>query len=133
VLYNISFDIKSRERVGVVGRTGAGKSTISLSLLRGLLTSGKVFYDGIDIHKVNLDALRADVTLIPQHPDLLEGSVRENLDPFGEHEDAVLNDALRSAGLFRLQNEGDPAAISLDSEVDSGGANLSHGQRQVCA
>jgi ABC-type multidrug transport system fused ATPase/permease subunit len=117
--------------VGVVGRTGAGKSTISLALLRGIITSGQVLYDGIDIHKLNLNALRANITLIPQHPDLLAGTVRENLDPFGEHDDATLNDALRSAGLFRLQNEGDPAAITLDSDVDAGGANFSHGQRQV--
>ncbi|EIN07962.1 P-loop containing nucleoside triphosphate hydrolase protein [Punctularia strigosozonata HHB-11173 SS5] len=134
VLRDISFDIKSGERVGVVGRTGAGKSTISLALLRALITRGKVFYDGIDIHAVNLDALRANVTLIPQHPDLLAGSVRENLDPFGEHDDAALNDALRSAGLERLQKEGDAAAaITLDSEVDAGGSNFSHGQRQIIA
>jgi ABC-type multidrug transport system fused ATPase/permease subunit len=130
VLHEISFDIKSGERVGVVGRTGAGKSTISLALLRGILTGGHVFYDGLDIHKINLDALRANITLIPQHPDLLSGSVRENLDPFSEHEDAILNDALRSAGLFRLQKDAD-AAITLDSEVESGGSNFSHGQRQV--
>ncbi|EIN07964.1 P-loop containing nucleoside triphosphate hydrolase protein [Punctularia strigosozonata HHB-11173 SS5] len=133
VLHEISFDIKSGERVGVVGRTGAGKSTISLALLRGILTSGQVFYDGIDIHKINLRDLRANVTLIPQHPDLLAGTVRENLDPFGEHDDATLNDALRSAGLFRIQKEGDPAAITLDTEVETGGSNFSHGQRQIIA
>jgi ABC-type multidrug transport system fused ATPase/permease subunit len=115
VLHDISFNIKSGERVGVVGRTGAGKSTISLALLRGLLTNGKVFYDGLDIHSINLEALRSNITLIPQHPDLLSGSLRQNLDPFGEHDDATLNDALRCAGLFRLQREGDENAITLDS------------------
>ncbi|EIN07961.1 P-loop containing nucleoside triphosphate hydrolase protein [Punctularia strigosozonata HHB-11173 SS5] len=133
VLREVTFDIKSGERVGVVGRTGAGKSTITLALLRGILTGGQVLYDGIDIHNINLDALRANITLIPQHPDLLSGSLRDNLDPFGEHDDATLNDALRSAGLFRLQKEGDPAAITLDSEVESGGSNFSHGQRQIIA
>ncbi|EIN07973.1 P-loop containing nucleoside triphosphate hydrolase protein [Punctularia strigosozonata HHB-11173 SS5] len=133
VLHEISFDIKSGERVGVVGRTGAGKSTISLALLRAVLTSGKVFYDGIDTHTINLDALRSNITLIPQHPDLLAGTLRDNLDPYGEHDDATLNDALRCAGLFRLQQEGDPDAITLDSEVEGGGANFSHGQRQIIA
>ncbi|KAI0270713.1 P-loop containing nucleoside triphosphate hydrolase protein [Gloeopeniophorella convolvens] len=133
VLHDISFDIKSGERVGVVGRTGAGKSTISLALLRGLLTRGEVYYDGIDIHKINLDALRANVTLIPQHPELLAGTLRENLDPFEEHDDATLIDALKCAGLFRLQKEDDKAAITLDSEVEGGGTNFSHGQRQIIA
>ncbi|EIN07942.1 P-loop containing nucleoside triphosphate hydrolase protein [Punctularia strigosozonata HHB-11173 SS5] len=133
VLHHVSFDVKSGERIGVVGRTGAGKSTISLALLRALNSSGQVLYDGLDIHKINLNSLRANITFIPQHPDLLSGNIRENLDPFGEHDDATLNEALQSAGLFRLQKSGDAAAITLDSEVEQGGMNFSHGQRQIIA
>ena len=69
----------------------------------------------------------------PPQPELLAGTLRQNLDPFGEHDDAVLNDALRSAGLFSVQSETDQSRITLDSEIAGGGANLSVGQRQILA
>ncbi|KAM5536848.1 hypothetical protein V8D89_009566 [Ganoderma adspersum] len=133
VLHEISFEIKSGERIGIVGRTGSGKSSLTLSLLRCILTEGKVYYDGLATDSVNLDALRSNITIIPQMPELLGGTLRQNLDPFGQHEDATLNDALRSAGLFSLQEEGDNARITLDSEIAGGGSNLSVGQRQIIA
>ncbi|KAG8882444.1 hypothetical protein FRB97_008260 [Tulasnella sp. 331] len=133
VLHDVSFDIKSGERVGVVGRTGAGKSSLSLALLRMIPTTGKVYYDGLDTTTLNLDALRSNVTIIPQQPELTSGTLRQNLDPFGEHDDAMLNSCLRSAGLFSLQQEGDEDKIGLDSSVASGGTNFSLGQRQIIA
>ena len=67
-------------------------------------------------------------------PELLRGTLRQNLDPFGEHDDATLNDALRSAGLSSLYNEnGDRVLLTLDSEIAGGGSNLSVGQRQIVA
>ncbi|KAE9385996.1 hypothetical protein BT96DRAFT_960666 [Gymnopus androsaceus JB14] len=123
VLHDISFSIKSGERVGVVGRTGSGKSSLTLSLLRCIFTEGKVYYDGVPTDKINLDALRTSITIIPQVPELLSGTLRQNLDPFDQYDDAALNDALRAAGLFALQNEMDR----------SGGSNLSVGQRQILA
>lgn len=66
VLHDISFTIKSGERVGVVGRTGSGKSSLTLSLLRCILTDGTVYYDGLPTHSINLDALRSNITIIPQ-------------------------------------------------------------------
>jgi ABC-type multidrug transport system fused ATPase/permease subunit len=66
VLDNLSFHIKAGERVGVVGRTGSGKSTLTLSLLRCIFTDGEMYYDGIPTSSVNLDALRSNVTIIPQ-------------------------------------------------------------------
>ncbi|RPD53734.1 P-loop containing nucleoside triphosphate hydrolase protein [Lentinus tigrinus ALCF2SS1-7] len=133
VLHGLSFEVKSGERVGIVGRTGSGKSSLTLALLRCIVTEGKVYYDGIPTDSMNLDALRSNITIIPQMPELLSGTLRQNLDPFGQHDDATLNDALRSAGLFSLQEEGDHARITLDSEIAGGGGNLSVGQRQIIA
>jgi len=82
---------------------------------------------------INLDALRANITIIPQVPELLSDTLRGNLDPFGQHEDATLNDALRSAGLFSVQSEDDDGRITLETDISSGGGNLSIGQRQILA
>ncbi|KAF8744087.1 P-loop containing nucleoside triphosphate hydrolase protein, partial [Rhizoctonia solani] len=133
VLHGLSFEIKSGERVGVVGRTGSGKSSLTLSLLRMIPIEGNVYYDGIPTHGVNLDALRSSITIIPQQPDLMSGTVRQNLDPFDEYDDAVLNAALRSAGLDTLQSEDDEGYIGLESGVSAGGGNFSLGQRQILA
>ncbi|KAJ6604251.1 hypothetical protein DFH09DRAFT_1300496 [Mycena vulgaris] len=133
VLHDISFEIKSGERIGVVGRTGSGKSSLTLSLLRCIFTEGTVRYDGIPTSSINLDALRSSITIIPQIPELLTGSLRKNLDLFEQYDDATLNSALRAAGLFALQSEMDEGKLNLDSEISSGGGNLSVGQRQILA
>ncbi|THG98467.1 hypothetical protein EW026_g3729 [Hermanssonia centrifuga] len=133
VLHNITFHVKSGERVGIVGRTGSGKSSLTLALLRCILTKGKVYYDGLATDSVNLDALRSQITIIPQVPELLAGTLRENIDPFGQYEDAILNDALRAAGLFSLQSKTNEARLTLDSAISSGGGNISIGQRQIIA
>ncbi|KAJ7847130.1 P-loop containing nucleoside triphosphate hydrolase protein [Mycena olivaceomarginata] len=125
VLHDISFTIKSGERVGVVGRTGLGKSSLTLSLLRCILTDGTVYYDGLPTHSINLDALRSNITIIPQVPELLVGSLRSNLDMFGQFDDLTLNNALRSAGLSSLQADMDEGKLTLDSEISAGGTNLS--------
>ncbi|KAE9402019.1 P-loop containing nucleoside triphosphate hydrolase protein [Gymnopus androsaceus JB14] len=134
VLQNISFHVKSGERIGVVGRTGSGKSSLMLSLLRCIYADGKVYYDGVETASLNLDELRTKITIIPQIPELLSGTVRRNLDPFDQYDDASLNDALRSAGLYSIQSEDDESArIGLDTDIASGGNNLSVGQRQILA
>jgi ABC-type multidrug transport system fused ATPase/permease subunit len=66
VLHDLSFTVKSGERVGIVGRTGSGKSSLTLSLLRCIFTEGKVYYDGIETGSINLDVLRSNITIIPQ-------------------------------------------------------------------
>lgn len=125
-----------------------------MALLRCILTEGTIYYDGLPTSSLNLDALRSKITIIPQvvsaflrrshldllinfrprhQPELLSGTVRQNLDPFSQHDDAVLNDALRSAGLFSLQNEESSGRITLDTDVSGGGSNLSVGQRQILA
>ncbi|KAJ7778817.1 P-loop containing nucleoside triphosphate hydrolase protein [Mycena maculata] len=132
VLRDISFEIKGGERIGIVGRTGSGKpeSSLTLAVLRAILTDGAVYYDGIPMSALNLEAVRRNITIIPQV--LLNGSLRMNVDPLGEHDDASLNDALRAAGLFTLKGESD-ARITLDTMVGSGGASLSVGTRQILA
>jgi len=116
-----------------VGRTGSGKSSLTLSLLRCIFTSGKVYYDGLDTSMLNLDALRSNIAIIPQDPQLLGGDLRSNLDPFVQHEDSALNEALRAAGLFSLQTGLEDGRINLDTTIASGGSNISLGQRQIIA
>jgi len=126
------------------------KSSLTLALLRCILTEGTVYYDGIPTDKINLDALRSNITIIPQtvrlilsihsrlqngnlQPELISGTLRQNLDPFEQTEDAALNDALRAAGLFALQDEAGASHITLDTKISGGGSNLSTGQRQILA
>ncbi|GMK55604.1 hypothetical protein CspeluHIS016_0206600 [Cutaneotrichosporon spelunceum] len=137
VLDNLTVNIKSGEKVGIVGRTGSGKSTLALALLRMLPTSGKVYIDGVDTDNINLHDLRTNVTIIPQDPILLSGTLRFNLDPFGEREDAELNEALDRSGL-RMTSGAEsggatPTRITLDTQIAAGGSNLSQGQRQLVA
>ncbi|KAL0059597.1 hypothetical protein AAF712_013648 [Marasmius tenuissimus] len=134
VLHDLNFQVKSGERIGVVGRTGSGKSSLTLSLLRCIHTEGDVFYDGLNTRTLNLDALRSNITIIPQVPELLSGTLRQNLDPFGQHDDAALNDVLRASGFLNLQTQDDkPDKLTLDSSISGGGSNLSVGQRQILA
>lgn len=100
VLNGITFVVNGGERVGIVGRTGAGKSSLTLSLFRIIeAADGKVFIDGIDISKLGLHALRSKLTIIPQDPVLFSGSLRLNLDPFDAHSDDEIWTALEHAHL----------------------------------
>jgi ABC-type transport system involved in cytochrome bd biosynthesis fused ATPase/permease subunit len=96
-----------------------------------------VYFSNLPTSQINLEALRANITIIPQVPELLSGTLRQNLDMFEQHDDATLNDALRAAGLFSLQSaaseEDAGVQLGLDSTISSGGGNLSVGQRQVIA
>ncbi|WVR03866.1 hypothetical protein IAU60_000864 [Kwoniella sp. DSM 27419] len=138
VLDKLDVRITSGEKVGIVGRTGSGKSTLALALLRMIPTEGTVFIDGLKTADINLHALRSNVTIIPQDPVLLSGSLRFNLDPFGEHDDAELNDALQSSGLGQTRQHGasgsaTPQRLTLDTQIAAAGGNLSQGQRQLVA
>jgi len=102
VLHGISACIAPCEKIGVVGRTGSGKSTIILSIFRLIEPrSGSIAIDGVDLATVSLEQLRSRVGLIPQDPVLFTGSVRYNLDPFTEATDAQLWEALEQVRMGR--------------------------------
>eukprot|EP00127_Corallochytrium_limacisporum_P006292 Clim_evm3s225 gene=Clim_evmTU3s225 len=126
---NLSMTIASTEKVGVCGRTGSGKSTLTLGLFRMIdLCNGDIIIDGVNIRDVALETLRRRIGIIPQDPALFMGTVRYNLDPFDEHTDAELWEALRVAQLDKViaAREG-----GLTAEVSEDGENYSHGQRQL--
>ncbi|KAF7166876.1 hypothetical protein CNMCM5623_000430 [Aspergillus felis] len=141
VLQELTFTLRPGERVGIVGRTGAGKSSLTLALLRCLdAQSGSVHIDGIDIAQVRLHDLRSRVGIIPQDPVVFAGTVREVLDPFAQHDDSELRDALREVGLLPADQdpEGENTSeglsngvFSLDASIIEGGRNLSQGQKQL--
>jgi ATP-binding cassette subfamily C (CFTR/MRP) protein 4 len=127
VLHGVTLSIPAGSKVGVVGRTGAGKSSLIAALLRLAPTSGTIRVDGVPTCSVPLHQLRRAFTLIPQDPALFSGSVRKNLDPFHECDDANLWKALRSAQLAATIE----SAGGLDAVVAEGGSNWSVGERQL--
>ncbi|PVG03230.1 P-loop containing nucleoside triphosphate hydrolase protein [Serendipita vermifera] len=149
VLKGISLDIKGGEKIGIIGRTGSGKSSLMACMFRLVeLSEGKIMVDGIDISQLGLDDLRSKIAIIPQDPLLFSGTMRTNLDPFNVHDDATLNDALRQSYLIDSPNQEGMSAsqsvsshtagtstpvnrFSLDSVIDAEGSNLSVGQRSL--
>lgn len=100
VLNGITFKVNGGEKVGIVGRTGAGKSSLTLALFRIIeAAEGKIFIDNVDISSLGLHTLRSRLTIIPQDPVLFSGSLRMNLDPFGIHSDEQIWRALEHAHL----------------------------------
>nr|CAD7203960.1 unnamed protein product [Timema douglasi] len=129
VLKGIDVTIKGGEKVGIVGRTGAGKSSLTLALFRIIEPAGgSILIDDVDISQLGLHVLRSRITIIPQDPVLFSGSLRQNLDPFDTISDEVLWKALEHAHLKAFV-KGLPAGLS--HEVSEGGENLSVGQRQL--
>ncbi|KAL5281109.1 ABCC2.2 family protein [Megaselia abdita] len=129
VLRGINFEVKGGEKIGIVGRTGAGKSSLTLALFRIIeAAGGKIFIDGIDISTLGLHALRSRLTIIPQDPVLFSGSLRMNLDPFETKSD---EDIWRALELAHLKSFVKSLTAGLSHEVSEGGENLSVGQRQL--
>jgi ABC-type multidrug transport system fused ATPase/permease subunit len=129
VLRNVSLEVRPREKVGVCGRTGSGKSSTTLALFRAVeLAGGRITIDGVDIATLGLHDLRSRLTIIPQDPVLFSGTLRYNLDPTGAISTA---DLWRSLERVRLSDKmrADPAG--LDLRVAEGGENFSVGERQL--
>ncbi|XP_035171284.1 multidrug resistance-associated protein 1-like isoform X3 [Oxyura jamaicensis] len=121
-LNDISFQTWSKEKVGIVGRTGAGKSTLANSLFRVLEGSeGKIIIDGIDISTIGLHDLRRNLNIIPQDPVLFSGTLQSNLDPLGKHSDLELWEALE---LCHIKGFVESLPKKLLHEISEGGENL---------
>lgn len=140
VLKGLDVTIQGGERVGIVGRTGAGKSSIMSCLFRLVeIDSGRIDIDGVDIARMSLTDLRSRLSIIPQDPTLFKGTVRSNLDPLNEHSDLDLWNALRQANLVDDATGVEKGATStaprmgLDDPVVAEGLNFSLGQRQLLA
>nr|NP_995691.1 Multidrug-Resistance like protein 1, isoform K [Drosophila melanogaster]AAS64695.1 Multidrug-Resistance like protein 1, isoform K [Drosophila melanogaster] len=129
VLRGVSFNIQGGEKVGIVGRTGAGKSSLTLALFRIIeAAGGRISIDGVDIASMGLHMLRSRLTIIPQDPVLFSGSLRINLDPFEIKTDDEIWKALE---LSHLKSFVKSLAAGLNHEIAEGGENLSVGQRQL--
>ncbi|RMY79467.1 hypothetical protein D0863_00040 [Hortaea werneckii] len=136
VLKGLTMHVQGGERIGVVGRTGAGKSTIMSTIFRLTeLSGGSINIDGINIADIGLHDLRSRLAIIPQDPTLFRGTIRSNLDPFNEHTDLELWHALRQADLVGAEQsiEDEAGRIHLDTAVEDEGLNFSLGQRQLLA
>ncbi|KAI8429941.1 hypothetical protein MSG28_000407 [Choristoneura fumiferana] len=128
VLRDLSLIILPREKVGIVGRTGAGKSSLINALFRLAKVEGEIIIDGRETSALGLHELRSQISIIPQEPVLFSGTMRHNLDPFDEYPDHVLWRALEEVELKEAVME---LAAGLSSHMSEGGGNFSVGQRQL--
>uniref|UniRef100_UPI00398F2F2F ATP-binding cassette sub-family C member 4 n=1 Tax=Pristiophorus japonicus TaxID=55135 RepID=UPI00398F2F2F len=128
VLKDLNLTIRAKEKVGLVGRTGAGKSSLISALFRLAEPEGKVTIDGIVTSQLGLHDLRSSMSIIPQDPVLFTGTMRQNLDPFDEHTDEVLWNALEEVQLKEVVEE---LPRKMMTELAEAGSNFSIGQRQL--
>jgi ABC-type multidrug transport system fused ATPase/permease subunit len=139
----VSISVGASEKIGVVGRTGAGKSSIMVALFRmSELSSGLITIDDVDVSSIGLNDLRSGISIIPQDPLLFSGTLRSNIDPFSTKTDAELYDALKRAHLVPSSStySAEPASgtqtpgasrFNLDTVIEEEGNNLSVGERSL--
>ncbi|KAK5646813.1 hypothetical protein RI129_005277 [Pyrocoelia pectoralis] len=127
-LKNLNFTIKPLEKVGIVGRTGAGKSSLISALFLLAPTEGAIIIDNIVAQDIGLHELRSKISIIPQEPVLFSGTMRSNLDPFNEYNDEILWKALEDV---ELKDSLADSELGLNSKILEGGTNYSVGQRQL--
>ncbi|XP_053336078.1 ATP-binding cassette sub-family C member 5 isoform X1 [Clarias gariepinus] len=129
VLKNLCFNVLPEEKVGIVGRTGSGKSSLGVALFRLVeLSGGSIIIDGVNIAHIGLEALRSKLSVIPQEPVLFLGTVRSNLDPWGQYTDAQVWEALEKTHIKDMVSQ---LPHGFDSEVTENGENFSVGERQL--
>lgn len=128
VLQDISFTVLPEEKIGIVGRTGAGKSSLINALFRLACIEGEILMDGISTSTIALHDFRSKISIIPQEPFLFTGSLRRNLDPFDQYSDAILWQALEDV---ELKDTISDMAAGLNTKVFDEGSNFSVGQRQL--
>ncbi|CDW57906.1 multidrug resistance associated protein 4 [Trichuris trichiura] len=128
ILRNVSFTLKPGEKLGLVGRTGAGKSSVITALFRLVEPEGQIYIDNVNTSTLGLHELRKKISIIPQDPILFLGTLRQNLDPFGEHSDAEIWNALEQV---RLKETVASLSNGLGACTHEGGQNFSVGQRQL--
>ena len=128
ILKDINYEFQGGEKIGIIGRTGSGKSSIVLSIARILEpTSGKITIDDINIQNINLDFLRENLSIVPQDPFLFEGTLRDNIDPLNKHSEGKILTVLNDFCLFNDLNNKE----RLEYEIRENGKNLSPGQKQL--
>ncbi|PNJ62440.1 ABCC11 isoform 5 [Pongo abelii] len=129
VLHGINLTIRGHEVVGIVGRTGSGKSSLGMALFRLVEPmAGRILIDGVDICSIGLEDLRSKLSVIPQDPVLLSGTIRFNLDPFDRHTDQQIWDALERTFLTKAISK---FPKKLHTDVVVNGGNFSVGERQL--
>lgn len=128
VLKDLNFVIDAKSKIGIVGRTGAGKSSLITAMFLLTETEGEIRIDGVVTETIGLHCLRSKISIIPQEPILFAGTLRDNLDPFGEFKDEDLWSALGEIGMKATISEL-PGALSY--HITEGGSNFSVGQRQL--
>ena len=139
VLKNLNFEIRPKEKIGIVGRTGSGKSTIALCLFRILeAKEGAIYIDDVDISQVGLKKLRSNITIIPQDPTLMEGSLKFNIDPLNNHTEQEIEEVMREIGFWYIcernleENKNKPdEEKGLNMIITENGGNISIGERQL--
>ncbi|XP_041095662.1 multidrug resistance-associated protein 5-like [Polyodon spathula] len=129
VLKKVSFTIRAKEKIGIVGRTGSGKSSLGVVLFRLVEPcGGSIKIDGVNINEIGLADLRSKLSIIPQEPVLFSGTVRSNLDPFKQYNEEQVWDALERTHMKECIAQ---LPLKLESEVVENGENFSVGERQL--
>jgi ATP-binding cassette, subfamily C (CFTR/MRP), member 4 len=127
VLHGLNFVVEPEEKVGIVGRTGAGKSSLIGTIFRLAEIDGEVVIDGVNTAEISLEKLRSKISIIPQDPVLFSGTLRRNLDPFEEYSDDAVWRSLEEVELKEIAS----GPLGLQTQVAAGGSNFSVGQRQL--